>query len=436
MSVFRAISRFFAQFFTTLVILSASTFAAMPTVEASAVKPLPKVEGRYGSIVVDADSLDIVHARQIDKERYPASLTKLMTLYLTFDALDDGRLTLGQKLPVSRKAQSTPPGKLGVKQGQFITVDHAIQALAVKSANDIAVVLAEAIGGTEANFAEMMTARAHSLGMAKTQFANAHGLPNPLQVTTARDMAKLAIAHLNNHRRYYHYFGQKKFRYKGKTYNNTNGLLNGVDGVDGFKTGYTRASGYNLVISAERDRRRLIAVVLGGATKNSRNSHMEDLIERSFETMGVKSNVKLPPVQVASTKPIKAKRKVVHEPLRKKAEAATPATTAVRLRGRGAAPVTIVTKGQPLTVQSAELDNAWSIQLGAFGTELAAQSQLNGVKVMVGPHTRPVITPIPHQGRTLYRARFTQLSFADAHKHCRALSSLKTGCVVISPSGR
>ena len=436
MAFLRAISGFFAVFVLALTMHCVPSFAAMPKVNASAPKTLPKVEGRYGSIVVDADSLDIVHARQIDEQRYPASLTKLMTLYLTFDALDDGRLTLNQKLPVSRKAQNTPPGKLGVKRGQFITVDQAIQALAVKSANDVSVVLAEAIGGSEANFAEMMTARAHSLGMMKTQFSNPHGLPNPLQVTTARDMAKLATAHLNNHRRYYHYFGQKKFRYKGKTYNNTNGLLHGVDGVDGFKTGYTRASGYNLVISAERDQRRLIAVVLGGASKGSRNTHMEDLIERSFETMGVRANVKLPPVQVASAPVKKTTRKVVREPLPKAAKTNHVSSTAVRLRGRGAAPVTIVTKGEPLKVQSATLDNAWSIQLGAFGSEAAAQSQLNGVKVMVGPQVRSVVQPASQQGRTLYRARFTDLSFEDAHKHCRALSALKTGCVVISPGGR
>ena len=394
----------------------------------------PVVDGRYGSIVVDADSLDIVHARQIDAQRYPASLTKLMTLYLTFDALDAGQLTLEQKLPISRNAQNTPPGKIGVKKGQTISVDEAIQAVAIKSANDVAVVLAEAIGGSEANFAEMMTARAASLGMLQTQYTNPHGLPSSLQVTTARDMAKLAMAHLNNHRRYYHYFGQKSFRYKGKTYNNTNALLHGKAGVDGFKTGYTRASGYNLVISAQRDGRRIIAVVLGGASNKARNQHMEELIERSFETIGVQPLPVSAPVQVAS-----AKRKIVKDPLPVKTQtkmASADISTAVRLRGRNDTAVTVMTKGNPVAVQSAALDNSWAIQIGAFDSEPAAQAQIAGVSVMVGNGSTPAILPVSQRGRTFYRARFTQLSFEQAHAKCRALGALKTGCAVIAPVGR
>ena len=431
MRVFQYIFGIFALLiWSELTVFSTAAYAAM----VNETPQLPEIDGRYGSIVVDADSLDIIHARQIDAQRYPASLTKLMTLYLTFDALDSGQLTLNQKLPVSRKAQNTPPSKIGVKMGQTITVDNAIQALAVKSANDVAVVLAEAIGGSEAQFAEMMTASAASLGMVKTQFTNPHGLPSPLQVTTARDMAKLAMAHLNNHRRYYHYFGQKSFRYKGKTYKNTNGLLHSLEGVDGFKTGYTRASGYNLVISAQRDDRRIIAVVLGGASNKARNTHMQDLIERSFETLGVETATSTAPIQVASTK-----RKVVRDAIPgktqiKKSSAVVP--TAVRLRGRNAAPVTIVTKGPPIAVQSAALDNAWAIQVGAFASEAAAQAQIKGVEVMVGEGVKSAILPVTQKGRVFYRARFTELSFEQAHKKCRALSALKTGCAVISPIGR
>lgn len=426
MWILRILASFFAVALCTVMPASAASEDAAPA--------SPEVSGRYGSIVVDADSLDIIHARQIDAQRYPASLTKLMTLYLTFDALDSGQITLNQKLPISLNAQNTPPGKIGVKTGQTITVDDAIQALAVKSANDVAVVLAEAIGGSEAQFAEMMTARAASLSMVKTQFTNPHGLPSPLQVTTARDMAKLAMAHLNNHRRYYHYFGQKSFRYKGKTYKNTNGLLHSLAGVDGFKTGYTRASGYNLVISAQRDGRRIIAVVLGGASNKARNTHMQDLVERSFETLGVEPATSTAPIQVASTK-----RTVVREALPKAAQVKKSTAvipTAVRLRGRNAAPVTILTKGTPISVQSAALDNAWAIQVGAFESEAAAQSQIKGVEVMVGQGVKPVILPVTQKGRVFYRARFTELSFNQAHEKCRALSALKTGCAVISPIGR
>jgi len=223
-----------------------------------------KTPGRYASIVVDADTLDIIHARQIDELRYPASLTKVMTLYLTFDAIDRGELRLEEKLITSKTAAATPPVGLGLTTGQAITVNHAIQAVAVRSANDAAVVLAERLAGSEEMFAVRMNEKARELGMIKTTFKTANGLPHPDQKTTARDMAKLSMAVLNNHRRYYHYFGQKHFTWKGESKKNTNSLLHWLVGVDGFKTGYTRASGYNLTISAQRDGRRLIAVVPAG----------------------------------------------------------------------------------------------------------------------------------------------------------------------------
>ncbi len=240
---------------------------------------------RYASIAVDADSQDILHARQIDALRYPASLTKMMTLYLAFDAIEAGRLDLNDPLPVSARAAAAPPTKLGLRAKQSISLHEAIQALAVKSSNDVAIVIAEAIGGTEENFAHIMNAKAQSLGMSATQYRNASGLPNSEQVTTARDQAKLADALLRHHKKYYHYFGQKSFYWKGASLNNHNSLLGTVEGVDGFKTGYTRASGFNLTISAQRNGRRIIAVVLGGATGTARDQHMARLIDRSFEVI-------------------------------------------------------------------------------------------------------------------------------------------------------
>jgi D-alanyl-D-alanine carboxypeptidase len=240
-------------------------------------------EGRYASIIVDADTLDVIHARQIDAPRFPASLTKVMTLHLAFDALDAGELSLGERVKVSRTAARTPPVKLGLRAGQTITVDELIQSIAVRSHNDSAVVLAERLGGTEARFAEMMTAKARSLGMRRTTFKTANGLPHPEQKTTARDMAKLAHSILITHYDRYHYFGQKHFRGK----KNTNALLHDMPEVDGFKTGYTNASGFNLMVSAVRGNRRQIAIVLGGASGKSRNAHMRDLVERGFDVMGV-----------------------------------------------------------------------------------------------------------------------------------------------------
>lgn len=241
------------------------------------------VEKRYASIILDADTLDIVHARNIDSQRYPASLTKVMTLHLVFDALDAGTLSLNEKVKVSRKAAKTPPVKLGLRTGQSITVSQLIQSVAVRSHNDSAVVLAERLGGTEARFAEMMTAKARALGMTRTTFKTANGLPHPEQVTTARDMAKLANSILTNHYDRYHYFGQKEFRGA----KNTNALLHNMPEVDGFKTGYINASGYNLMVSAVRNNRRQVTIIFGGASGKSRNAHMRDLIERGFDVMGV-----------------------------------------------------------------------------------------------------------------------------------------------------
>ncbi len=242
-----------------------------------------QAQNRYASIIVDADTLDVLHARQIDEPRFPASLTKVMTLHLVFDALDVGTLRLDEELTVSRKAARTPPVELGLKAGAKITVDQLIQSVAVRSHNDSAVVLAERLGGTEARFAEMMTAKARELGMQRTTFKTANGLPHPDQVTTARDMAKLAHSVLTTHRARYRYFGQKRFRGQ----KNTNALLHDMVEVDGFKTGYTRASGYNLMVSATRNGRRQITIVLGGASGKSRNQHVRDLVERGFDVMGV-----------------------------------------------------------------------------------------------------------------------------------------------------
>lgn len=394
------------------------------------------VTGRYASIVVDADTLDIVHARQIDEARYPASLTKVMTLYLTFDALKSGQMTLDTQLPVSRYAAKTPPSKLGLKTGQTITVENAIKALAVKSANDVAVVLAEHLAGSEDAFAAQMTAKARSLGMAKTTFKNPHGLPHVGQTTTARDMAKLAAAVLNNHSDYYSYFGIETFRYNGRRYKNTNGLLHWLAGVDGFKTGYTRASGYNLIISAKREDRRIIAVVLGGASGKSRNQHMQDLVERSFDTLGVSPIISTAPNGFDDVDDNIKVARIIREDVPKKV-AVKPAavTTALRLRGRNSEMKTIVTQGAPLRLPSSQLDNRWSIQLGAFGSKQAALAQLDAVTLILPDGLSPQVLPVDAQGRTLYRARLSGLDFTQAHKNCRALAALKTGCVVIAPSG-
>lgn len=240
---------------------------------------------KYASIVINAETDEVLHSRFADERRYPASLTKVMTLYMLFDALDSGEIKLTDNLRVSANADRQPASDLGLKRGSSIKVEDAIYALVTKSANDVAVVVAERIGGTEDRFAALMTVKARTLGLTNTSFFNASGLPDERQITTARDMAKLAEAMLENHGGYYHYFSNPKFTWGRNTYRNHNKLLASVDGVDGIKTGYTRASGFNLMASAKRDGTRIIAIMLGGNTARARNTHVTELIEAAYESI-------------------------------------------------------------------------------------------------------------------------------------------------------
>lgn len=249
----------------------------------------PAWAGKYASIVVDLDTAQVLHARDADETRYPASLTKVMTLYMVFDALDAGTLKLSDRIPVSKFASRQQPSKLGLKAGATIKVEDAIRALVTKSANDVAVVFAEKLGGgSEKKFVTKMNAKAKELGLENTKFQNASGLPNKAQVTTARDMAKLAEAMFLDHKNRYNYFSLPAFTWNKRKYENHNTLLKKVEGVDGIKTGYTNASGYNLMASAERNGHRVVAVMLGGSTGKSRDQHVADLLEAAFlEITGV-----------------------------------------------------------------------------------------------------------------------------------------------------
>ncbi|MGL3605599.1 serine hydrolase [Rhizobium sp. G187] len=235
---------------------------------------------KYAGVVIDAKSGKVLYSEDADALRYPASLTKMMTLYMVFEALDSGRITLKSKVPFSANAAGEPPTKLGVGTGRSITVEQAIYALVTRSANDAATALAELIGGSETRFAQMMTAKARSLGMTKTTYRNAHGLPNTAQMTTARDQARLGIALRQHFPQYYGVFSARSFKFGKQTIANHNRLLGQVRGVDGIKTGYTRASGYNLATSAEADGRSIVAVILGARSGASRNAQMTTLVQR------------------------------------------------------------------------------------------------------------------------------------------------------------
>jgi D-alanyl-D-alanine carboxypeptidase len=241
--------------------------------------------GSYASIVMNAADGDVMYGVSADEPRYPASLTKMMTLYMTFEAVDAGRVRMSDRMRVSYHAASQSPSKLGLDPGDEITVENAVLALVTKSANDAAATLAEHLGGSESEFAERMTARARSLGMNNSQFRNASGLPDTGQVTTARDMATLAYALLHRFPHYYPYFSTSSFYYGGHSHPNHNRMLGTYDGVDGIKTGFINASGFNLVASAKRDGRRLIGVVFGARSSAERARIMTALLDGGFQAL-------------------------------------------------------------------------------------------------------------------------------------------------------
>ncbi|HJS62860.1 MAG TPA: D-alanyl-D-alanine carboxypeptidase [Pseudolabrys sp.] len=254
---------------------------------------------KYSGIVVDAKTGKVLYGEDADELRYPASLTKMMTLYLTFEALEAGRITKSTPIPFSKNASAEPPSKLGVRAGQSITVEQAILSLVTRSANDASTALGEYLGGSEQRFARMMTNKARALGMTRTTYRNANGLPNPEQRTTARDQARLGLALRQHFPQYYDYFSTRSFRFGKQTIGNHNRLLGNVRGVDGSKTGYTRASGFNLVTSAQLEGRSIVAVVMGGTSGASRDAQMRRLVAKYMPSASRRGDGNL----IAETKP-------------------------------------------------------------------------------------------------------------------------------------
>lgn len=269
----------------------------------------------YAAIVIDANTGSVLHQESADVTTYPASLTKMMTLLMTFDALNRGQIRLNEQIPISNHAASMVPSKIGLPPGAKIKVEDAIYALVTKSANDISVALAERLGGSESNFALMMTNKAKKLGMTKTRFKNASGLHNPGQVTTARDMARLSLVLIHDYKLYYRYFSTKNFHYKGKSYHNHNRLLGVYPGMDGLKTGYIVPSGFNLAASAVRGNKRIVGVVMGGKTAQSRNKQMVKILDRAFAQMGApilvaNDNNRKPDSYAAKSIPVPAQKPI------------------------------------------------------------------------------------------------------------------------------
>lgn len=277
MHAFRAAPALLRPLAALLLVVFLASACTTQGVMQTAVAPL--ASDKYAAIVVDARSGKVLYERASDAPRYPASLTKMMTLYLLFEALDEGRVRLDEQIPVSAFAAGRPPSKMGFKRGEGIDARSAILALAVRSANDVAVAVAERLAGSEEAFARAMTAKARQIGMRGTVFRNASGLPDEGQRTTARDMAVLGVALRSHFPHHYHYFANREFVFGGKVVRGHNSLLGRIPGVDGLKTGYIRASGFNLATSAGRGGRRIVAVVMGGESARARDEHMVSLIE-------------------------------------------------------------------------------------------------------------------------------------------------------------
>jgi len=268
--------------------------AGCTTAPPESVLAVPAQPQRYAAIVVDGKTGKQLFEVNSTAQRYPASLTKMMTLYLLFEALESGRVSKETQIPVSDHAASQPPTKLRFRRGETIDVDSAIRAMVVKSANDVAVAVGEYLGGgSEDQFAAMMTAKARQLGMTSTNFRNACGLPDDGQVTTARDMAVLGMALRNRFPQHFHYFSESDFMFRGRLVRGHNDMLGRVRGVDGIKTGYIRASGYNIVTSYSADGRQLIVVVMGAESARQRNDHVEALIQRSLSPMAADTKTRL-----------------------------------------------------------------------------------------------------------------------------------------------
>ncbi|TGR22276.1 MULTISPECIES: D-alanyl-D-alanine carboxypeptidase [unclassified Mesorhizobium] len=286
---------------TIMILAMAMTFVVADAASSLAAKS--------AAIVVDAKTGKVLYSANADGRRYPASLTKMMTLYLTFEAMAKGKISRNSPVVFSAHASAEAPTKLGVKPGGSVTVETAILSIVTKSANDSATALGEMIGGNETNFARMMTAKARQLGMDGTVFRNANGLPDPGQFTTARDMATLGIALREHFPQYYGYFAQRSFLYGRQRINGHNRLLGRIKGVDGIKTGYTRASGFNLVSSVNDGNRRLVAVVMGGTSGGSRDNQMAGLINTYLPRASTRGGGDL--VAKADSNPIKALAKVL-----------------------------------------------------------------------------------------------------------------------------
>ena len=360
--------------------------------------------GKYASIIMNEKSGKVFHSVNADTRNYPASLTKIMTIYMIFEKLKNKKIKMNTKLKVSKRASRQPPSKLGLYPGQKITVKQAILALVTKSANDVATVVAENFEKTERRFAYKMTRKAKSIGLNRTIFKNASGLPNKGQLSTARDMAKLAVAIRKNFPEFFYFFNKKSFVFNGIEYRNHNNLLSSYFGADGIKTGYTNASGFNLVASVERNGQRIIGVVFGGKTARTRDKHMVKLLNKFIKT---------PVVRTAKLSEIPSQRPdFISYP--------------------------VVKKPKNFSVYTVSESEDWFIQIGAFKNKLnahiAAKKARNAAPEQLGnlpASLQKVNKPLENSKvkKPLWRVRFIELAENQARSVCAELWSSGLSCI-------
>lgn len=363
---------------------------------------------KYASFVFDAETGRVYHETNADTRNYPASLTKMMTLYLLFEAIEQGDMTLKSKMKISARAARQPSSKMWLAPGSKISAENAILALVVRSANDVAVVVAEHLGKTERSFGKLMTKKAQELGMTRTIFRNASGLPNRGQLSTARDMATLAQRLMNDFPQYYKYFARTKFTYEGKTFRGHNKFMSRYAGADGLKTGYINASGFNLAASAKRDGHRLIGVVFGGKSARQRDSHLATLMDKGFVE-----------ADEYGRPPYPARRPLM---MAKANGALIPTNITIKPRAK---PDVAVLRSE-----------AWGIQIGAYSISDVAQQKADEAARVVKDTFRAAfgrIEPTLVSGKQLFRAQIMGLTEADTRTACKLMDRAPHQCLIVAP---
>jgi D-alanyl-D-alanine carboxypeptidase len=407
----------------------------------AAQSPYSRVEGyepKNTAVVMDARSGEVLYSLRGDSLRYPASVTKVMTFYLAFEAIAGGRLHLSDQIVVSPLAASQPPTKLGLRAGDTISVENAMHAMAVHSANDMAVALSEKVGGTESNFAAMMTLKARQLGMANTIYVNANGLPDNRQLTTAHDQAVLARAILRDFPQYYSFFSQQEFTYNGRTYANTNRLLGKMPGVDGLKTGFTNAAGFNLAASAMRDGNRLIAVVMGSSSGAARNADVENLLLTGFDVMerrarGERLLVTQNLFDQAQSAGLSTAQYAHYGPANTQGEGEDDPIDVVLTRTT-ARPAAMTVSNTMAAARSTHPDSRnWSVQVGEFRSHRLAMSRVEKLSHEFARVFDEAEGSVDVHGGA-YKAKFSGFNEPAARDACTAVRSHGVPCEVHGPA--